>query len=74
MNYSASYHRLALPVSLVAMELDTLADPAMMKNSMYERLASKKKFYAEWKQMGHEDHFMNPAYFPLVLAAVAKVC
>lgn len=72
-NYSGGYHRLRLPCSIVAMERDTLADPVMMKRCMFAKIGSQRKHFTEWKGLGHEDHFMNPKYFPLVLKAVLKV-
>lgn len=73
-NYSASYHRLWLPVSFVSMELDSLADPLMMKETMFTAVSSSRKFYAEWEGQGHEDFFMRPEYFPQALEAILKVC
>jgi hypothetical protein len=55
------------------MERDTLADPVMMKRCMFAKIGSQRKHFTEWKGLGHEDHFMNPKYFPLVLKAVLKV-
>jgi pimeloyl-ACP methyl ester carboxylesterase len=73
-NYSASYHRLWLPVSFVSMELDSLADPLMMKEAMFKAVSSSEKSYAEWEGQGHEDFFMRPEYFPQALEAIRKVC
>ena len=73
-NYSANYHRLRLPVSFASMELDALADPVKMKESMFDAVSSSEKFYTEWVGQGHEDFFMNPKYFPEALEAVRKVC
>jgi pimeloyl-ACP methyl ester carboxylesterase len=73
-NYSACYHRLRLPVSFVSMEHDNLADPVVMEKCMFGTVSSADKHYIEWKGMGHEDHFMNPEYFPMVFDAIAKVC
>jgi hypothetical protein len=72
-NYSRGYPLLRLPCSIVAMERDTLADPVMMKRIMFARIGSRRKHFTEWKGLGHEDHFMNPEYFPLVLKAVYQV-
>lgn len=72
-NYSANYHRLKLPVSFVSMEFDALADPVKMKESMFDAVSSGEKFYTEWTGQGHEDFFMNPAYFPEALEAIRKV-
>jgi len=73
-NYSANYHRLTLPVSFVSMEFDALADPVKMKESMFDAVSSSEKFYTEWIGQGHEDFFMNAAYFPEALEAIRKVC
>ena len=73
-NYSENYHRLKLPVSFVSMELDSLADPVKMKESMFDAVSSSEKFYTEWMGQGHEDFFMNPEYFPQALAVIMKVC
>jgi len=73
-NYSANYHRLKLPVSFVSMEFDALADPVKMKESMFDVVSSSEKFYIEWMGQGHEDFFMNRAYFPDALEAIRKVC
>ena len=73
-NYSTAYNRIRLPVSIVGMECDTMAEPFMMKQSMFEQISSGTKFFTEWKGMGHEDHFMDPGYFPLVLEAIRKIC
>jgi len=73
-SYSVNYERLELPVSVVAMELDSLADPEMMQQRMVERMASKNKFYTMWNGVGHEDHFANPNYFEQVLVAIKNVC
>jgi len=73
-NYSENYHRLKLPVSFVSMELDSLADPVKMKESMFDAVSSSEKFYTKWMGQGHEDFFMNPEYFPRALAVIMKVC
>ena len=73
-NYSANYHRLKLPVSFASMEFDALADPAEMKESMFDAVSSSEKFYTEWVGQGHEDFFMNPEYFPQALEVIRKVC
>jgi pimeloyl-ACP methyl ester carboxylesterase len=73
-DYSANYHRLTLPVSFVSMEFDALADPIKMKESMFDAVSSSEKFYTEWMGQGHEDFFMNQAYFPEALEAIRKVC
>ena len=72
-DYSAAYHLLHLPCSIVGMERDSLADPKMMEKTMFARIASTRKHFTEWEGMGHEDLFMNPDHFPLVLKAVRKV-
>lgn len=73
-NYSENYHLIKLPVSFVSVEYDIFADPDQMEVSMFKKVSSIKKEYTAWKQMGHEDHFMHPKYFPLVLEAIKKVC
>jgi pimeloyl-ACP methyl ester carboxylesterase len=73
-NYSANYHRLKLPVSFVSMELDALADPVRMKESMFDAVSSSQKVYTVWAGQGHEDFFMNPVYFPEALEVIRKVC
>lgn len=73
-NYSGHYHRLKLPVSVVAMEYDALADPVMMKTQMFDAIGSERKVFTLWKGMGHEDHFTDPVYFPQVLEAIKAVC
>ena len=73
-NYSGNYHRLTLPVSVVAMEFDALADPAMMKSQMFDAFGSTDKFFTLWEGKGHEDHFTDAAYFRQVLDAIKLVC
>ena len=73
-NYSINYQRVAIPISVVAMEFDTLADPVMMKQKMFDNITSERKFFTLWKGMGHEDHFTNTKYFEQVLAAIKNVC
>jgi pimeloyl-ACP methyl ester carboxylesterase len=72
-NYSESYHRLTVPVSFVAMEYDSLADPVTMEKLMFEKVSSKHKFFTEWEGQGHEDFFMNSNYFQQVFDAIQKV-
>ncbi len=69
-NYSENYGKINLPISVVTMEFDTLADPEETKNVMFPKLSSKQKFYTEWKQQGHEDFAMNPIYFHQLLDAI----
>jgi len=71
--YSEGYHLLRLPCSIVGMERDALADPVMIKRNMFSKIGSRRKHFTEWKGLGHEDLFMNPKYFPLVLKAVRKL-
>ena len=73
-NYSINYQRVTLPVSIVAMEFDSLADPEMMEQKMFNKISSNNKFFTLWTGVGHEDHFTNTKYFPQVLAAIKKVC
>lgn len=62
-NYSDNYFRIKLPVSVVTMEFDTLADPVETKKVMFQELGSKEKYYTEWMGQGHEDFVMNSDYF-----------
>jgi hypothetical protein len=73
-NYSINYHGLTLPVSMVAMEYDTLADPTQMKEKMFDYIPADKKFFICWNRIGHEDFFAYIKYFPPVLEAIRKVC
>lgn len=73
-DYSANYHRLKLPVSFASMEFDALADPIMMKESMFDAVSSTEKFYTAWAGQGHEDFFMNAEYFSEALEVIRKVC
>lgn len=72
-NYSASYHRLRLPVSYVAMEHDGLADPVMVERVMFAHTASTEKHFTSWSGVGHEDHFMRADFFPWVLEVIRKI-
>ncbi len=72
-NYSDNYGRVALPISVVTMEYDTLADPGETERVMFPKLGSARKFYAEWMGQGHEDFVMNPAYFHQLADAVARL-
>jgi pimeloyl-ACP methyl ester carboxylesterase len=72
-NYSENYHRLTLPVSFVAMEYDSLADPVKMNNLMFEKVSSEQKFFTEWKGQGHEDFFMNSIFFQNVFETIQKI-
>lgn len=72
-NYSENYGRITLPISVVTMEFDTLADPGETKRVMFPKLGSARKFYAEWMGQGHEDFVMNPAYFHQLADAVARL-
>ena len=69
-NYSENYARINLPISVVGMEFDSLADLQCMRTSMFERLSSTRKFYSVWKGVGHEDCFMDAKYFPEVEEAI----
>jgi hypothetical protein len=62
-NYSENYHKVKLPISVVTMQYDTLADPIETKKVMFPKLGSKQKYYTEWMGQGHEDFVMNPDYF-----------
>lgn len=68
--YSDNYNKINLPVSIVTMEHDTLADPVEAKKNMFLHLGSEKKYFTEWSDQGHEDFVMNPVFFPRVLDAI----
>lgn len=72
-NYSENYNQLTLPVSIVTMELDSLADPAMTKEYMFDKIASAEKHFTIWNDQGHEDFFMNTEYFKQVSEAVKLI-
>jgi predicted alpha/beta hydrolase len=72
-DYSEHYARIALPVSFVSMELDGFVDPRAMMRLMCERVASPVKFVTHAPGIGHEDFFMEPRYFSVVLEAVEKL-
>ncbi|MCW3114058.1 MAG: hypothetical protein JWR18_2454 [Segetibacter sp.] len=72
-NYSNNYQRLTLPVSVVTMEFDSLADPITSKQEMFDDISSNKKYFLCWDGLGHEDHFANEKYFPQILDAIRKV-
>ncbi len=69
-NYSDNYSKIKLPVSIVTMEYDTLADPVETKRVLFLNLDSKQKYFTEWMGQGHEDFVMNSAYFHQVLNAI----
>jgi len=70
---SKNYGRIRLPTCLVAMELDSLADPQRMRTDLLDRLGSARKSYVMWPGIGHEDFFMDPKYFPRVEEAIRAV-
>lgn len=70
---SENYARIRLPTCLVAMELDSLADPQRMRTDLLDRLGSARKSYVVWPGVGHEDFFMDPKYFPRVEEAIRAV-
>jgi pimeloyl-ACP methyl ester carboxylesterase len=72
-NYSQHYDRLQLPIAVVGMEFDGLADPQRMRAEMFDRLGSLQKTYIVWKGVGHEDHFMEARFFPMVEEAIRLV-
>ena len=72
-NYSENYAKITLPISVVTMEYDTLADPVETKNRMFLYLGSKEKYFSEWKGQGHEDFAMNPQYFHQLLEVIKKI-
>ena len=69
-NYSEYYHKIKLPISVVTMEYDTMADPTETEKIMFAKLGSKEKYYTEWMGQGHEDFVMNPDYFHQLLDAI----
>jgi pimeloyl-ACP methyl ester carboxylesterase len=69
-NYSENYHKINLPISVVTMEYDTLADPVETKMVMFPKLSSREKFYTMWEKQGHEDFVMNPDYFHQLIDAI----
>jgi pimeloyl-ACP methyl ester carboxylesterase len=62
-NYSENYDKVKLPISVVVMEYDSLADPVETKKIMFPKLGSLEKYFTEWMGQGHEDFVMNPDYF-----------
>jgi pimeloyl-ACP methyl ester carboxylesterase len=72
-NYSQHYNRISLPVSLVGMELDPLADAINMEKYLFASVSSKIKFFTLLKGQGHEDFCMNPDFFPLLYETIRKV-
>ncbi len=70
---SENYGRIRLPICLVAMELDSMADPQRMRTDLFDRLGSARKSYVVWEGIGHEDCFMEPKYFPRVEQAIRTV-
>lgn len=69
-NYSENYGKVTLPISVVCMEYDSLADPVETKKVMFPKLGSKEKYYREWMGQGHEDFAMNPEYFHQLIEAI----
>ncbi len=69
-NYSENYGKITLPISVVTMEFDSLADPVETKNVMFPKISSQQKFYTEWMGQGHEDFVMNPNYFHQLVEAL----
>ena len=69
-NYSENYPKIKLPISVVTMEYDTMADPVETKKVMFHKLGSKEKYYTEWMGQGHEDFVMNPDYFHQLIDAI----
>jgi pimeloyl-ACP methyl ester carboxylesterase len=72
-NYSENYHLINVPVSIVTMELDSLADPMMTRDFMLDKIASAEKHFTVWKYQGHEDFFMNAEYFKQVSEAIKLI-
>jgi len=69
-NYSQNYHLINLPVSFVAMEFDSMANPPMVKDILLAKVSSKEKYFTEWKGQGHEDFFMSSQYFKQLFDAI----
>jgi len=69
-NYSDHYPKINLPISVVTMEFDTMADPVETRKVMFEKISSEKKYFTEWKGQGHEDFVMNPDYFHQLIDAI----
>jgi predicted alpha/beta hydrolase len=69
-NYSEHYGKVTIPISVVTMEYDSLADPTETKKIMFPKLGSKEKYYREWMGQGHEDFAMNPEYFHQLIDAI----
>ena len=55
------------------MELDGFVDEPAMVRLMFDRVSSATKFNAYIPGKGHEDLFMLPACFPLVLESIQKL-
>jgi predicted alpha/beta hydrolase len=72
-NYSEHYAKVRLPISVVTMEYDSLADPEETKRVMFPQLGSAKKHFTEWMGQGHEDFVMNPDYFHQLPEAIKLV-
>ena len=72
-NYSENYHKIKLPIAVVVMEYDTLADHIETKNVMFPQIGSEQKIFFEWTQQGHEDFVMNPQYFHQLLDVIKKI-
>jgi hypothetical protein len=73
-NYLNNYGRITLPISIVTMELDSLADLITTKQEMFNHILSKETHFTCWDGLGHEDHFANRRNFTKVLEAIRKVC
>ena len=69
-NYSEHYDKVKLPISVVTMEYDSLADAVETKKIMFPQLGSKEKYFREWMGQGHEDFAMNPDYFHQLIDAI----
>ncbi|MBS1913326.1 MAG: alpha/beta fold hydrolase [Bacteroidetes bacterium] len=69
-NYSRHYPAVTLPISVVTMEYDTLADAEQTRVVMFPKLGSREKYFTEWMGQGHEDFVMNPDYFHQLTDAI----
>ncbi len=72
-NYSENYPKIKLPISVVTMEYDTLADAVETQRVMFPKLGSTQKYFTEWMGQGHEDFVMNPDFFHQLLEAIKVI-
>ena len=72
-NYSENYSKIKLPISVVTMEYDTLADAIETKRVMFPKLGSTQKYFTTWMDQGHEDFAMNPDFFHQLVEAIKVI-